>query len=159
MCNLFDTLYGDRQREREAAMTTEHGAFWDDLAEDLQDPEFLRHYVVESMRIATIDRIVNELDEARGAADLSKAALARAISAEPAVVRRLFSAGHVNPTLGTLAEVAAALGMRITLEPLPEAERKAVTEPLLEGRAADPHGLAKHLSDLRRSKSRSNAAA
>lgn len=158
MCNLFDTLYGDRQREREAAMTTEHGAFWDDLAEDLQDPEFLRHYVVESMRIATIDRIVNELDEARGAADLSKAALARAISAEPAVVRRLFSAGHVNPTLGTLAEVAAALGMRITLEPLPEAERKAVTEPLLEGRAADPHGLAKHLSDLRRSKSRSSAA-
>ncbi|GHD81327.1 XRE family transcriptional regulator [Streptomyces goshikiensis] len=140
-------------------MTTEHGAFWDDLAEDLQDPEFLRHYVVESMRIATIDRIVNELDEARGAADLSKAALARAISAEPAVVRRLFSAGHVNPTLGTLAEVAAALGMRITLEPLPEAERKAVTEPLLEGRVADPHGLAKHLSDLRRSKSRSSAAA
>uniref|UniRef100_UPI003F492066 XRE family transcriptional regulator n=1 Tax=Streptomyces chartreusis TaxID=1969 RepID=UPI003F492066 len=139
-------------------MTTEHGAFWDDLAEDLQDPEFLRHYVVESMRIATIDRIVNELDEARDAADLSKAALARAISAEPAVVRRLFSAGHVNPTLGTLAEVAAALGMRITLEPLPAADRKAVTEPLLEGRVADPQGLAKHLSGLRRPK-RSRAAA
>ncbi|MFJ9121277.1 XRE family transcriptional regulator [Streptomyces sp. NPDC102394] len=140
-------------------MTTEHGAFWDDLAEDLEDPEFLRHYVVESMRIATIDRIVNALDEARDAADLSKAALARAISAEPAAVRRLFSAGHVNPTLGTLAEVAAALGMRITVEPIPAAERKSVTEPLLEGRAADPVALAKHLGELRRTKSRSRAAA
>ncbi|MEU6837689.1 helix-turn-helix transcriptional regulator [Streptomyces rubiginosohelvolus] len=139
-------------------MTAEHSAFWDDLAEDLQDPEFLRHYVVESIRIATIDRIVNELDEARDAADLSKAALARAISADPAVVRRLFSAKHVNPTLGTLAEVAAALGMRITLEPLPPAERKSVTEPLLDGRAADTQALAQHLGELRNGTSRSAAA-
>ncbi|MET7869538.1 helix-turn-helix transcriptional regulator [Streptomyces cyaneofuscatus] len=139
-------------------MTAEHSTFWDDLAEDLQDPEFLRHYVVESIRIATVDRIVNGLDEARGAADLSKAALARAISADPAVVRRLFSAGHVNPTLGTLAEVAAALGMRITLEPLPPAERKSVTEPLLDGRAADTRALARHLSGLRSGKSRPTAA-
>ncbi|MDX3378265.1 helix-turn-helix transcriptional regulator [Streptomyces sp. ME02-6991-2A] len=139
-------------------MTAEHSTFWDDLAEDLQDPEFLRHYVVESIRIATVDRIVNALDEARDAADLSKAALARAISADPAVVRRLFSAGHVNPTLGTLAEVAAALGMRITLEPLPPAERKSVTEPLLEGRAADTQALAEHLSGLRGGKLRPAAA-
>ncbi|MDY0816319.1 helix-turn-helix transcriptional regulator [Kitasatospora purpeofusca] len=135
------------------------GAFWDDLVQDLQDPEFLREYVVESMRIATIDRIVNELDEAREAADLSKAALARAISAEPAVIRRLFSAGHVNPTLGTLAEVAAALGMRITLEPLPEAERRSITAPLLEGQAADVLMLAEHLAAMRDTKARSRAAA
>ncbi|MCP9207120.1 helix-turn-helix domain-containing protein [Streptomyces sp. NEAU-Y11] len=140
-------------------MATEHGAFWDDLAEDLQDPEFLRQYVVESIRIATIDQIVNTLDEARDAADLSKAALARAISAEPAVVRRLFSAKHVNPTLGTLAEVAAALGMRITLEPLPQAERQSMTDPLLEGRSADTRALAKHLKELRSSKKRSQVAA
>ncbi|MFC5668191.1 helix-turn-helix domain-containing protein [Kitasatospora misakiensis] len=135
------------------------GAFWDDLVQDLQDPEFLREYVVESMRIATIDRIVNELDEARKAADLSKAALARAISAEPAGIRRLFSAGHVNPTLGTLAEVAAALGMRITLEPLPEAEQTSITAPLLEGQVADTQMLAKHLAAMRDTKPRSGAAA
>ena len=99
-------------------MTTGRSIFWDDLASDLQDPESLREYVAESMRIATIDRIVNELDVARAAAGLSKADLARAISAEPAAVRRLFSSSHVNPTLGTLAEVAAALGMRVVLEPL-----------------------------------------
>ena len=125
------------------------GVFWDDLARDLQDPEFLREYVVESVRIATIDSVVNALDDAREAAGLSKAELARAISAEPAVIRRLFSATGVNPTLGTLAEVAAALGMRVTLEPLPAPERKSLTEPLLEGRAADTKQLAKHLSKLR----------
>jgi transcriptional regulator with XRE-family HTH domain len=128
---------------------TSVGAFWDDLARDLQDPEFLREYVVESVRIATIDSVVNALDDAREAAGLSKAELARAISAEPAVVRRLFSATGVNPTLGTLAEVAAALGMRVTLEPLPAPERKSLTEPLLEGHAADTKQLAKHLSKLR----------
>ncbi|MBO8188825.1 helix-turn-helix domain-containing protein [Streptomyces spirodelae] len=141
-------------------MATEHDAFWDDLAEDLEDPAFLREYVVESMRIATIDQIVNDLDQAREAAKLSKAALARAISAEPAVVRRLFSAGHVNPTLGTLAEVATALGLRITLEPLPKSERESLTSPLLEGRTADAQGLIDHLNDLRTKKrSRSSAAA
>ena len=34
-----------------------------------------------------------------------------------------------NPTLGTLAEVAAALGMRVALEPLLPAERQAVNTP------------------------------
>ena len=64
-------------------MDTGRSVFWDDLASDLQDPEFLREYVAESIRIATIDRIVNELDAARTAAGLTKADLARAISSEP----------------------------------------------------------------------------
>jgi transcriptional regulator with XRE-family HTH domain len=133
-------------------MTATPSQFWDDLAKDLEDPEFLREYVRESVRIATIDDLVNELDEAREAAGLSKAELARAISAEPAVVRRLFSAGHVNPTVGTLTAVAAALGMRLTLEPLPKPEREQITRPLMEGRAADPGALAKHASEMRERK-------
>jgi len=125
------------------------GAFWDDLARDLDDPEFLREYVIESVRIATIDEIVNALDEAREAAGLSKAELARAIRVEPATVRRLFASDKSNPTLGTLAEVAAALGLRVTLEPLADSERSQVTEPLLRGHTADPIGLAQHLEQLR----------
>ncbi len=127
----------------------DRSVFWDDLARDLEDPEFLREYVVESIRIATIDRIVNDLDEARQTAGLSKAALAHAISTEPAMVRRLFSARHINPTLGTLAEIAAALGMRVILEPLPAVEREHVTASLREGRTADAHALAEHLSTIR----------
>ncbi|HET7682963.1 MAG TPA: helix-turn-helix transcriptional regulator [Marmoricola sp.] len=128
---------------------TKRNAFWDDLARDLEDPQFLREYITESMRIATIDGIVNALDDAREAAGLSKAELARAIQAEPATIRRLFSSDKTNPTLGTLAEVAAALGLRITVQPLAKDERSQVTAPLLEGRAADPKNLARHLDTLR----------
>lgn len=128
---------------------TETNAFWDDLARDLEDPEFLREYIAESMRIATIDAVMNDLDEAREAAGLSKAELARAIQMEPATIRRLFASDKSNPTLGTLAEVAAALGMRVTLEPMPPAERQQVTEPLLQGHAANTKKLAKYLSGVR----------
>jgi transcriptional regulator with XRE-family HTH domain len=128
--------------------------FWDDLARDLEDPEFLREYIVESMRIATIDDLVSSLDRAREASGMTKADLARAISVEPAVVRRLFSGSHLNPTIGTVAEVAAALGMRITMERLPAAERKAVTDPLIQGQSTNPRKLAEHLTSMRtRSKS------
>lgn len=133
-------------------------AFWEDLARDLEDPDFLREYVVESMRIATVDALINVLDEAREAAGLSKAALARAIHVEPATVRRFFSTDKGNPTLGTIAELAAALGMRVTLEPLSESERRWFTAPLLEGEAADPQGLARHLTAIRQAPSKLSAA-
>jgi DNA-binding phage protein len=130
-------------------MTNETSVFWDDLARDLEDPEFLREYIVESMRIATIDYLVNTLDQAREASGMTKADLARAISVEPAVVRRLFSGSHPNPTIGTMAEVAAALGMRITVERLPAAERKAVTDPLVQGQSKNPKELAERLTSMR----------
>ncbi len=140
-------------------MDTDHSVFWDDLAQDLKNPQFLREYVAESIRIATIDRIVNELDAAREAAGLSKAELARAISSEPATIRRLFSAGHVNPTLGTLAEVAAALGMRVVLEPLEADDRKRITGPLLEGSTDDPQVLARRLDAMRHERDAESATA
>jgi len=145
---------------REASVAdAEHSVFWDDLTQDLKDPQFLREYVAQSIRIATIDRIVNELDAAREEAGLSKAELARAINSEPAAVRRLFSAGHVNPTLGTLAEVAAALGMRVVLEPLEDGDRKRITGPLPEGSTDDPQVLARRLDAMRRKPDAQSATA
>lgn len=123
--------------------------FWDDLVEDLKDPEFLRAYVVESVRIETVDRLVNELDEARARVGLTKAELARAINAEPAVIRRLLSLSHRNPTIGTLVEVAAALGLRVTLEPLSAAEQEQVTETLRTGATDGPERLARALHGKR----------
>lgn len=105
-------------------------AFWDDLSRDLVDPEFRREYLAESIRIATIDSVINALDDAREAEGLSKAQLARALRAEPATTRRLFTSQTANPTLGTLAEVAAAVGMKIVAVPLSESERAVVTKPL-----------------------------
>ena len=95
-----------------------------------RDPEFARAYAAESARIEAIDSIINALDEARGTEKLSKAALARAIGSDPSSVRRLLSSESVNPTLSTVAEVAAALGMNVTLTPMSEDERTRITEPV-----------------------------
>lgn len=126
--------------------------FWSDLAEDLEDPEFLREYIREGVRIGTIDQVVRELDDARETAGLSKAELARSLGTHGAAVRRLFSAEQVNPTLGTLAEVAAVLGLRVTLVPLDPRERKLVSQPLREGQSRDPRAVAKHTAAMRSSR-------
>ncbi|MFJ8464150.1 helix-turn-helix domain-containing transcriptional regulator [Streptomyces swartbergensis] len=130
-------------------MSVDRSVFWDDLAEDLKDPQFRREYVLESLRIETIDRLINALDDAREAAKVSKAELARAIGAEPATVRRLLSAGRVNPTLGTLSEVAAALGLRISIEPLPPDDEQQVVASLRGVGSVDTQTLAAYLEGIR----------
>jgi DNA-binding phage protein len=114
-----------------------NGLFWDDLVRDVKDPEFLREYVAESVKIAATDAVINALDEARAAAGMSKAELARAVGIEPATVRRLFSTGGANPTLGTLATLAAALGLRLSVEPLSDADKKLVMDPLRSGQITE----------------------
>jgi DNA-binding phage protein len=131
-------------------MGIEKSAFWDDLAEDLKDPHFLRQYVAESVRIAAVDEVINALDETRAEVGLTKAALARAINAEPSVLRRLLAAGQKNPTLGTVAEVAAVLGLRVTLTPMSAEERELVMSPLRTGRCEDAAAVADHSASLRR---------
>lgn len=101
------------------------------LAERLEDPEFARAYAAESARISAIDAVVNQLDDAREASNLTKAQLARAIGSDPSVVRRLLSAQTVNPTLATVAELAAALGLKVTLTPMSAEERGRITVPML----------------------------
>lgn len=39
-------------------------AFWDDLARDLEDPEFMHEYAVESVRSDTIGTILNYMHAA-----------------------------------------------------------------------------------------------
>lgn len=108
----------------------QQSAFWDDHARHLDDPEYRHHFILQSARIAAIDELVNRLDELRGEQGLSKAALARTIERDPASVRRLLTAQQVNPSLGMIADLAAALGYRLSLEPLDDDERDAVTGPL-----------------------------
>lgn len=107
-------------------------AFWDDLAGDLSDPAFRQQYLRESERIATVDRIINQLDDVRQELGLSKAELARAIGRSPESIRRLMTAKSVNPQLSLVAEIASALGYRVTLAPMTAAERREVSEPLRE---------------------------
>lgn len=95
-----------------------------------RDAEFARAYAAESARIEAIDSVINALDAARGTERLTKAALARAIGSDPSTVRRLLSSDSANPTLGTVAEVAAALGMKVTLVPMSTEDRVRITEPM-----------------------------
>ena len=108
------------------------GAFWKMLQDGLERPEFRRHYLLERERMATIDRLINQLDEAREALGVTKADLARTIERKPETIRRLMTASSQNPQLGMVAEIAAALGYRLELVPMSAAEKKQVAEPLRE---------------------------
>ena len=41
---------------------TQHGAFWDDLARDMADPEFEREYAAASRQITEFDEAMNAAD-------------------------------------------------------------------------------------------------
>jgi DNA-binding XRE family transcriptional regulator len=110
--------------------------FWQDLAEDLRDEEFRHQYLLESERVATVDRIVNQLDDVRQELGISKSELARSIGRTPESIRRLLTAKSVNPQLSLVAELASVLGYRVTLEPMSAAERQRVAEPLRRGTKA-----------------------
>lgn len=96
--------------------------FWDDFDAEMRDPEFREEFLRQHARTLTVDRIVNTLEERRESLGVSKADLARHLHGSPPAVRRLLTATNPNPTLATLVDVAAALGLRLTLEPIPTKE-------------------------------------
>lgn len=101
------------------------------LERRLADPERARAFAAELARIRAIDAIVNQLDRAREEEHMSKAELARAAGVEPSAVRRLLSAQTVNPTLSTIAELAAAVGLKLALMPMTDDERAQITAPMV----------------------------
>ncbi|SRR6266511_3693671 len=82
----------------------------------LADPEYRAEYERALRQIRQIDALVNQLDELRESAGLSKAELARMIHKDPASVRRFFSA-QVNPELKTVAAIADALDAEVVVKP------------------------------------------
>ena len=114
--------------------------FSDDFDAGMRDPEFREEFLRQHARALTLDRIVNALEERRECLGVSKADLARHLQGSPPAVRRLLTATNPNPTLATLVDVAAALGLRLTLEPIPPKEAKespaAVASPQAQRRNA-----------------------
>ena len=111
---------------------SQRSAFLDDHEASLANPQYRRHFILASRRVAVIDAVVNELNELREQQGLSKSQLARAIERQPAAVRRLLTAQQVNPSLGMIADLAAALGYEVVLRPMSKADRTSITEPLRE---------------------------
>ncbi|NRD53409.1 helix-turn-helix domain-containing transcriptional regulator [Corallococcus exiguus] len=91
----------------------------------LKRPAFAEAYAKARAEVDAADRLIRALDARREEAGLSKADLARKAETPPEVVRRLFTAPLANPTLSTVTKLAAALGCRLQLVPVP-ARRKAV---------------------------------
>ena len=65
----------------------------------------------------------------------------------------------MNPTLGTLVNMVAALGLRVSLEPMPVGERKQISKTLLEGRTSDAKKLVKNLERVKARAPRTRAVA
>jgi len=94
--------------------------------EQMASPSFAKEYGEGRAEIDAIDRIVRALDLARDESGMSKADLARAISAKPEIVRRLFTTSRPNPTLSTVIRLARALGYDLTLVPATRTRRRKV---------------------------------
>lgn len=81
---------------------------------------FANDYKQARAEIGAVDEIIRALDEAREELGISKAELAREISAKPEIVRRLFTTEAPNPTLGTVVKLALALGYKLELVAAPK---------------------------------------
>jgi DNA-binding phage protein len=91
----------------------------------MKDVEFASGYRQAKRDIDVVDRIVRALDKARVDLGMSKAELARRISAKPEIVRRLLTEEHANPTMATVVKVAGAVGLRVELVPSAAGRRRA----------------------------------
>ncbi len=91
---------------------------WAEMRERIvSTPDLREQYELTKHAISSTRQVLMEIDDERQRASLSKAELARRIGMTPSVVRRLFSSKSSNPTLGTVINMAGALGMEIELKP------------------------------------------
>lgn len=95
------------------------------FAAQMRKPSFAKRYTSARAQVDAVDRIVRALDDARIDLGVTKAELARRISAKPEIVRRLFTAKAPNPTLATILKVAAALGYKMQLVPAKPSRKHA----------------------------------
>ena len=94
------------------------------LDERLADPEFKAGYERALAEIAQVDAVIQQLDQLRVSAGLSKAELARNIERDPSSIRRLFTA-QANPELRLVASIAVDLGAELKIVPRRKASQKA----------------------------------
>lgn len=95
------------------------------MAARMQDPEFRAEYERARSEIGQVDAVIQQLDELREAAGLSKAELARHIGRDPSSIRRLFTAKS-NPELLLVASIAQDLDADLRVVPRKRRRRQAV---------------------------------
>jgi len=85
--------------------------------EQKKSPTFAAEYERVGAEILAVDDLIRLIDTERVDLGMSKADLARKVSTTPAAMRRLLTSGEANPTITTVLDVLAAVGMRLTLLP------------------------------------------
>lgn len=95
------------------------------FADRMEDPEYAEAYRLAAERIDEIDRILGFLDQTRVDQGLSKAELARRAGLKAEAVRRLLTADHQNPTLGTVLALSKALDVELLKIPQLESSNAA----------------------------------
>jgi len=85
--------------------------------EQKKSPTFAAEYERVGAEIVAVDDLIRLIDAERVDLGMSKADLARKVSTTPAAMRRLLTSGEANPTITTVLDVLAAVGMRLTLMP------------------------------------------
>lgn len=98
-------------------MPTRKTAFDRYVDEQKKSPTFAAEYERVGAEILAVDDLIRLIDAERVDLGMSKADLARKVSTTPAAMRRLLTSGEANPTITTVLDVLAAVGMRLTLMP------------------------------------------
>ena len=98
-------------------MPTRKAAFDRYVDEQKKSPTFAAEYERVGAEILAVDDLIRLIDAERVDLGMSKADLARKVSTTPAAMRRLLTSGEANPTITTVLDVLAAVGMRLTLLP------------------------------------------
>jgi DNA-binding phage protein len=106
-------------------MTTQ---FDRDFDEWMQDPAFAAAYERERERIDAVDEVVRALDAARVAQKLTKAEVARQAGLPAQSVRRFFTKGGNNPTLGVTVAIARVLDVPLVSPRARLASRRIATK-------------------------------
>ena len=118
---------------------TDRSKLSDLRARDAENPQFQAAYAEARLRF-TLGEAVRQRREELGWTQTELAT--RAGMRQPAVAR--FEAGGTTPTLPVLERLAAALGLRLSVElkAVPEAARVSVTHPAsaAESRSSDARG-------------------
>jgi hypothetical protein len=105
---------------------TNAGAAWDEfVGDELADDRAALEYSVAMARVAATTALAAAFERARVANRMSKAQVARRIFKKPSAISRLFGGDGINPTCGTLAEMAVGTNTRVRI----------IVEPNLEGLA------------------------
>ena len=92
-------------------------SFSDGFSDQMKDPQLKGLFESELQQQLLVQRLLNEVDQARVASSISKAQLAAKTSLDAVTVRRLLTAENSNPRLRTLVELANALNLELKLVP------------------------------------------